>query len=203
MRVNRDSFKAFFKKSYGSISLDSHFDLYTKCLRKYNLKQEVHFLAQLAHESYFLKYRKEGYNYSSERLLVLFKKYFKDMSEEKLKSYERSPKILNRVYANRMGNGSEESGDGFKFRGRGFIQLTGKNNYKLFGFIKYPEKVEENYYSWLVSFHYWSIHNIDNLIKNDCFHSDDVRKVTRCINGGYNGLKHRIKLTRDLYRIVN
>ena len=202
MQVSKEVFKEFFKKSYGSRCLDTHFNLYEKCLKKYKIKQEIHFLAQLAHESYFLKYKIEGFNYSSKRLLVLFNKYFKGMDQKTLKSYQRSPKILNRVYANRMGNGSEESGDGFKFRGRGFIQLTGYNNYKLFGFEKFPHKVAENYYSWLVSFHYWSIHKIDKLVKHDYFHLSDVKKVTRSINGGYNGLKHRIKLTRDLYRLT-
>ena len=89
------------------------------------------FLAQIAHESGGFNAVKENLNYGAKGLMGTFKKYFPD--EETALAYERQPeKIANRVYANRMGNGDEESGDGFKYRGRGLIQLTGKNNYTAF-----------------------------------------------------------------------
>ena len=86
------------------------------------------FLSQVAHESGGFNFIKENLNYSAKGLMSIFKKYFP--TEELAKQYERQPaKIANRVYANRMGNGPEESGDGYKFCGRGLIQLTGKQNY--------------------------------------------------------------------------
>ena len=95
---------------------------------KYNLTtiQLAHFAGQLSHESFDFKITSENLNYSAERLLQVFPKYF---NEKNVIIYARKPiKIANRVYANRMGNGDENSGDGYKFRGRGYIQLTGKNN---------------------------------------------------------------------------
>ena len=89
------------------------------------------FLAQIAHESGGFNFVIENLNYSAKGLVGTFKKYFP--TEEFAKQYERKPeKIANRVYANRMKNGDEASGDGFKFRGRGLIQLTGRDNYTKF-----------------------------------------------------------------------
>src|SRR5436189_5430858 len=94
----------------------------------------AHFLAQCALESMNFTAVVENLNYSAQRLLQVFPKYFKNVD---VNAYARNPqKIGSRVYANRMGNGDEASGDGFKYRGRGYIQLTGKNNYQAFsGFI--------------------------------------------------------------------
>ena len=92
----------------------------------------AHFLAQCSHESGDFKLTTENLNYSVKGLMSVFHKYFPN--EAIAKQYERQPeKIANKVYASRMGNGSEQSGDGYKFRGRGYIQLTGKDNYKAFG----------------------------------------------------------------------
>ena len=92
----------------------------------------AHFLAQCGHESGGFRVVNENLNYSAKGLLGIFKKYFPTavLAEQ----YQRKPeKIANRVYASRMGNGDEASGEGFKFRGRGYIQLTGKSNYTAFG----------------------------------------------------------------------
>jgi len=90
-----------------------------------------HFLAQTAHESGNFKFTTENLNYSAEGLLRTFPKYFKEKSVADM--YARKPEMIgSRVYANRMGNGDEASKEGFKFRGRGYIQLTGKDNYKQF-----------------------------------------------------------------------
>lgn len=109
----------------------------------------AHFLAQIAHESGEFKFVRENLNYSDSSLLRVFPKYF---NTSNVSRYARKPEaIANRVYANRMGNGDEASGDGWKYRGRGYLQLTGKNNYKAFSdFIKEdcvenPELVAEKY----------------------------------------------------------
>ena len=87
-----------------------------------------HLIAQLALESGEFRYVEENLNYSADRLMVVFPKYFKDKATAQ--RYARHPEMIaNRVYANRMGNGDEASGDGWKYRGRGYIQLTGKQNY--------------------------------------------------------------------------
>ena len=97
-----------------------------------NPKRVAAFLAQTAHESGDFNFVKENLNYSAKGLMGTFKKYFPD--EATAKQYERNPqKIANRVYANRMGNGDENSGDGYRFCGRGLIQLTGRNNYTKIG----------------------------------------------------------------------
>ena len=91
----------------------------------------AHFFAQVLHESGCLRFDTEGLNYSEAGLLKVFPKYFR--TAEEAKAYARQPeKIANRVYSNRMGNGDEASGDGWKYRGRGLIQLTGKDNYQAF-----------------------------------------------------------------------
>lgn len=96
-----------------------------------NPKRMAAFLAQVAHESGGLNVIQENLNYSAKGLTVTFKKYFPTIASTN--GYARNPqKIANKVYANRMGNGPESSGDGYKFRGRGLIQLTGKNNYTMF-----------------------------------------------------------------------
>lgn len=99
----------------------------------------AHFFAQTSHESGNFKAFAENLNYGASGLTGIFKKYFP--TTEKALLYERKPeKIANLVYASRMGNGAEASGDGFKFRGRGALQLTGKDNYKVFSeYLKNPE----------------------------------------------------------------
>ncbi|MBR9835470.1 MAG: glycoside hydrolase family 19 protein, partial [Alphaproteobacteria bacterium] len=102
----------------------------------------------------------------------------------------------NRVYADRMGNGSEESGDGYRYRGRGFIQLTGKDNYQKIGdrigldLVSNPDKVSQDVEIALrVAADFWDSRNL-----NKYADKDDIRAVTRRINGGYNGLEDRQKL---------
>ena len=96
---------------------------------KLNKNRAAHFFAQCAHESGNWKATSENLNYGAKGLRGIFGKYFP--TDALAKAYERQPmKIANKVYANRMGNGPESSGDGWKFRGRGFLQLTGHDNYK-------------------------------------------------------------------------
>lgn len=162
-----------------------------------NQVHAVHFFAQCAHESGNFKSFTENLNYSKKALRVVFGKYFKD--DETASKYARKPEMIaNRVYANRMGNGNEESGDGWRFRGRGSIQLTGKNNYDAFdktvvnSVIDNPELVSD-IYSFTSAKFFFDSNNLWDICTD--LSEDTVKKLTRRINGGYNGIKHRLELT--------
>ena len=155
----------------------------------------AHFLAQCALESTNFTAVVENLNYSAPRLLQVFPKYFKNVD---VNAYARNPqKIGNRVYANRMGNGDEASGDGFNYRGRGYIQLTGKNNYQAFsGFIgedcvAQPDLVATKYPLASAAFFFNSnrIWAICDRGANDA----TVTSVTKAVNGGTHGLADRIQ----------
>jgi len=156
-----------------------------------NPKRIAGFLAQVAHESGGFTAIKENLNYSAKGLMTTFKKYFPD--EATAKQYEKKPeKIANRVYANRMKNGSEESGDGYRFCGRGLIQLTGRDNYTKFAqaldmsiddTVAYLETPNGALVSaaW-----FW-----DNNKLNQYCDRDDFVTLTKRINGGTIGLEDR------------
>lgn len=155
----------------------------------------AHFLAQCSHESGGFKLLKENLNYSAQGLLRTFKKYF--ATEAIALRYERKPeKIANLVYGNRMGNGDELSGDGFKFRGRGFIQLTGKNNYKLFSdfigedCVANPDLIATKYPLSSAAF-FFDKNNLWQICDKGAT-SEVVTLVTKRVNGGTNGLQDRI-----------
>ena len=155
------------------------------------------FLAQCGHESGGWVVFEENLNYSAQGLRKIFGKYFPN--DELALAYQRQPeKIANRIYANRMGNGPEESGDGFKYRGRGPIQLTGKSNYTAFAKDMFDdwENVVENPdwvtydkdFALMSAIWFWN--------KNKLNHEadiGDIKTMTRKINGGYIGLEDRIK----------
>ncbi len=154
--------------------------------------RQCHFLAQIQHESANFTAVKENLNYSAAALVATFPKYF---TKEVAATYARKPeKIGNRAYANRMGNGNEASGEGYKFCGRSYIQITGKVNYtamgKAFGIdlINHPELLEQPKYAMLAAGWFWHDRNLNAIA--DLAH-DDVTKVTKIINGGTNGLKER------------
>jgi len=153
-----------------------------------------HFLSQCAHESGNFKFVKENLNYSADGLRKIFPKYFPTL--EAANKYARQPeKIANKVYGSRMGNGDEASGDGFKFRGRGYIQLTGKDNYTAFDkfvdddILANPDLVATKYPLTSAAFFFhknklWEV--------CDRGHSDDVvTAVTKRVNGGTHGLADR------------
>ena len=155
----------------------------------------AHFLAQTGHESGGFKAVSENLNYGAKGLSTIFKKYF---TPESAKEYERKPeKIANIVYANRMGNGPQASGEGYKFRGRGYIQLTGKDNYSAFDktveddILATPDLVATKYpllsAAWF--FHKNGLHKIADEGATD----EVVTKVTKRVNGGTIGLPDRIK----------
>lgn len=150
------------------------------------------FLAQIGHESGSLKFVKENLNYSAQGLLKTFPKYF---TADVANQYQRNPEaIANRIYANRMGNGPEESGDGWAFRGRGFIQVTGRTNYQACGdflgmdLVSDPSYLETPEGAARSAGWYWASRNLNALAD-----VGDMKQITRKINGGYIGLEDRIK----------
>jgi len=164
-----------------------------------------HFLAQCGHESAGFKAIQENLNYGAKGLLGIFKKYFP--TEAKALQYERKPeKIANLVYGGRMGNGDEASGDGYKFRGRGYIQLTGKSNYTAFGkainedIAANPDLVATKY-PLLSAAWFWSSNNLNTLADKG---ADDasVTAITKRVNGGTIGLPDRIKHFKEYYALL-
>jgi putative chitinase len=148
------------------------------------------FIAQCAHESRGFSVFTENLNYSAAGLRTTFRKYF---TEEQAHAFERHPeRIGNKVYANRLGNGNEASGDGYRFRGRGAIQCTGKDKYlilsKLFGvdFIANPELLATPEYACLSAAWYWKDRKI-----NVFADAKDIRNMTLAVNGGLNGFDER------------
>lgn len=155
----------------------------------------AHFLAQCALESMNFTATVENLNYSAQRLLQVFPKYFKNVD---VNAYARNPqKIGSRVYANRMGNGDEASGDGFRFRGRGYIQLTGKNNYTSFSqfvgedCVADPDLVATKYPLASAAF-FFNSNNIWAVCDQGASDAT-VTSVTKRVNGGTHGLAERIQ----------
>jgi putative chitinase len=165
----------------------------------------AHFLAQCGHESGGFRATQENLNYSAKGLMGIFKKYFP--TPALAAAYERKPeKIANRVYGGRMGNGPESSGEGYKFRGRGYIQLTGKENYTAFGksigedMTVNQDKVSGPYAllsaAWFFSKN--GLHKIADEGSSDAV----VTKITKRVNGGTIGLADRIKHFKEYYHLL-
>lgn len=166
----------------------------------------AHFFGQTSHETAEFKYFTENLNYSVSGLTTVFKKYFPTAASAK--PYANKPeRIANKVYANRMGNGPESSGDGWKYRGRGALQLTGKSNYQEFSsYMKNPAIMSN---PDLVSTMYSFESALFFFDKNDIWEICDrgitretILEVTKKINGGTNGLEDRSKKTRDYFEIL-
>jgi putative chitinase len=165
----------------------------------------AHFLAQCGHESGNFKLTQENLNYSAKRLLDLFKKYFPN--EVKAKLYERKPeKIANLIYGGRMGNGVESTGEGWKFRGRGYIQLTGKDNYTAFGkaisedICTNPDLVATQHALASAAW-FWSKNGL-NAIADQGATDEVVTKITKRVNGGTIGLADRIKHFKEFNTLL-
>ena len=165
----------------------------------------AHFLAQCGHESGGFRLTKENLNYSAKGLNGIFKKYFPTL--ESALPYERKPeKIANKVYGGRMGNGPEASGDGAKFCGRGYIQLTGRDNYTAFGksigedVTVNPQVVAEKYAllsaAWF--FNKNKLHTMADGGATDAV----VTSITKRVNGGTIGLPDRIKHFKEYYHLL-
>jgi len=153
----------------------------------------AHFLAQCHHESNGFRVVEENLNYRAAGLLRVFPKYFDLQTAEEYAHNKVA--IASRVYANRMGNGDEASQDGWLYRGRGYIQLTGKDNYAAFNdqlpedIIKNPDLVATQY-PMLSAAWFWDHNKINAVIDNDA----SVYDVTRKVNGGLNGIEDRMQL---------
>ena len=165
----------------------------------------AHFLAQCGHESGQFRVVNENLNYGAKGLMGIFKKYFPN--EAKAKLYERKPeKIANLVYASRMGNGAEASGDGYKFRGRGYIQLTGKDNYTAFGkaigedIPSNPDLVATTY-PLLSAAWFFNKNGLHKLADKGAT-PEVVTMVTKRVNGGTIGLADRLKHFKEYYDLL-
>lgn len=190
--------------------------LKTMAYYKLSKFQVAHFYAQVAHETGVFKTFSENLNYSEDRMLLIFKSDFdinKDrvlsvQEKAKAKELKGSPeKIANFVYANQNGNGPESSGDGWKYRGRGALQLTGRANYQKFAdFIK-DQSIMDN--PDLVATKYAFESAIYFFTKNKLWATCNkgvtdsvILAVTKRINGGTNGLEHRKELTLKYYNMI-
>ena len=164
-----------------------------------------HFLAQASHESGDFKVVTENLNYSAAGLKKIFSKYFPGTLNE---SYAKQPeKIASRVYANRMGNRDEASKDGYKFRGRGFMQLTGHDNYKSFGtsigvdLVATPDLVATKY-PLLSAAWFWNTNGL-NAIADKGNSEATITSVTKRINGGTIGLPDRISHFQKFFTLLS
>jgi putative chitinase len=178
----------------GNPYVDHWYDALSQALPDYDIDtpQRISaFIAQCAHESGNFRFLKENLNYKAESLMRVWPHYFPTMEVAKQYAHNQE-KIANRAYANRMGNGDEASGDGFRYCGRGLIQLTGKNNYQSFAdSIQTPvEQITE----YLATFEgavqsacwFWESNNLNNYADNG-----DIVTITKKINGGTLGLDDR------------
>jgi putative chitinase len=165
-----------------------------------------HFLSQTAHESGNFRHTVENLNYSAQALRSVFGRHFP--TAEIAEQYARNPeRIANRAYANRMGNGDEASGDGWKYRGRGYIQLTGRFNYTAFNNFVQEDVVATPHlvatkYPMLSAGWFWQENRINYLCdRGSSF--QDITAVTRRINGGTNGLDDRVSKFKVFFDILS
>ena len=190
--ITSDILTKIFPKTKKTI-IDSFVQPFNDAMSKYAIDtplRKAHFLAQVGHESGGLNFMIENLNYSADGLLKIFPKYF---NAESAASHARNPQMIaNRVYSNRMGNGDVASNEGWMYRGRGLIQLTGKANYSLYSIAL--NKTVANVISFLETSAgaadsaawFWDKHKL-----NQAADKDDIRLITKTINGGVNGLDDR------------
>jgi len=199
-----DEFRAIFPRSINAgewvRQLNNHLPLY-----EINTPKRIAaFLAQCGHESAGFSVLKENLNYSAQALNAIFPKYFVNAGRN-AEEYHRQPeKIANIIYANRMGNGDTLSGDGWKFRGRGLIQLTGRSNYKKFSeylrnpeILTNPDLLTQFDYAIISACWFWTNNSLNSYADNENF-----KGMTKVINGGYNGLQDRINLYEQIKRLI-
>jgi putative chitinase len=187
-----DQLKQMIKNPY----IDHWYEALEQLLPDYDIntpQRVAAFIAQCAHESGNFVFIKENLNYKAASLRKVFPKYFP--SDALAAQYANRPEMIaNRVYANRMGNGPEESGDGYRYCGRGLIQLTGKQNYT--NFADSIECSVEEAAEYLATFEgaaqsacwFWETSNLNRWADHG-----DIKQMTKIINGGYIGLEDRIR----------
>ena len=181
-------------------------DPLNETFQKFNIltpRQQGAFIGQCGHECGNFKVLEENLNYRAATLMKLWPKRFP--TQEVANSYEKNPKkIANMVYSSRMGNRDESSGDGYRFRGRGCIQLTGHSNYYHAGqacgvdFVMSPDLVGTPKYAAITAGWFWSTHNCNTLSENQ-----DWIALTKKINGGTIGLKERIEHTEKAISVLS
>lgn len=160
-------------------------------------KRVTAFIAQIAHETARFTRMIESLNYSPQRLLQVFPKYFLPAEAVQFAHDER--RIANRVYGGRMGNGTEATGDGYRFRVRGFIMLTGRNAYRYSGrhlgekLEDEPERAAQPNIAALIAADYWATRGC-----NDLADADKYETITRTINGGLNGHEDRLRIMAEI-----
>jgi putative chitinase len=178
--------------------LDYWYDAMCQILPEYEIntpERVAAWLAQCAHESGYFKFLKENLNYRATSLRKVFGKYFPtdEMAQDYASRPNKQEAIANRVYANRMGNGDEASGDGFRYLGRGLIQLTGKNNYTLFAasidtpLEEIPEYLQTFEGAVQSACWFWDQNNLNKFAD-----SRDIVTMSKRINGGTIGMEDRI-----------
>jgi putative chitinase len=165
-------------------------------------RQQAAFIGQCGHESGNFRVLEENLNYAADRLMKIWPKRFPTL--ESAQPYHRNPrKIANKVYANRMGNRDEASDDGWRFRGSGWVQLTGHDNFYHFGkaagvdVVMKPDLVRTPQYAALSAGWFWSTHDCNRLAE-----ASDWNRLTRKINGGIIGLADRIKHTEQALAVL-
>jgi putative chitinase len=181
---------------------DTYAPLLTAAMDKWHIttpQQQAAFIAQAGHESGYLLHTTENLNYSAEALRKLFPSHFPNGDED---DYARNPeRIANRIYANRMGNGDEASGDGWNFRGGGLIQLTGKTNYTQYfkdsNPTGTPDDVRQPLGACDSAGWFWSYHHLNNYVDANNFVG-----LTKAINGGTLGLEDRQKLYASAQGVI-
>ncbi|MDE3022278.1 MAG: glycoside hydrolase family 19 protein [Pseudomonadota bacterium] len=183
---------------------DTFADPLSKAMLEFEINtplREAAFLAQIAVESEELRVLIENLNYSAQALLKIFARHF---TEAQAAQYGHKPEMIaNRIYANRMGNASEQSGDGWKYRGRGLIQTTGKENYEEVGkalnldLINHPELLEQPENAAISAGFFWHKHLLNDL-------ADDAQFKNICIriNGGLNDFSQRLKFYHAALEIL-
>ena len=199
--LTKDQLKQMVKNPY----IDHWYAVLEQLLDDYDINTPLrvaHFIAQCAHESGNFVFIRENLNYKAASLQKIFAKYFP--TAELAAQYEKKPEMIaNRIYANRMGNGDEASGDGYRYCGRGLIHLTGKDNYTFFaGSLDISVEEASEY---LATFEgaaqsacwFWEQNNLNRFAD-----ANDVKGLTRAINGGYIGLEDRQSHTEHALYIL-
>lgn len=187
------------KEQLSKIAPELDFGTTEELFKKYEINtpfREAMFLAQCSHESGGFKAKVENLNYSADALNRVFPKYFKNAGRDANQFARKPEAIANIVYANRMGNGDQASGDGYKYRGRGYIQLTGKSNYELFAqsigksLDEAVEYASTDAGALESALYFWNREKLNSLC-NEKDPDGSCLNVTKRINGGTNGLEDR------------
>jgi putative chitinase len=181
-------------------------DVFNETFERWGIKtvrQQAGFIGQCGHESGNFRVLEENLNYAADRLMKIWPKRFPTL--EVAQPYHRSPrKIANKVYANRMGNRDEASDDGWRFRGSGWVQLTGHDNFYHFGkavgvdVVLKPDLVRTPQYAALSAGWFWSTHKC-----NEIAETGDWTRLTKAINGGTIGLEDRVKHIREAIAVLS